>query len=459
MLLNYPDSGNPAAVTAAPTGALQGLSIAYRPIGELKADPKNPRSHSAKQVRQVADSISTFGFIVPILVDGAGAVIAGHGRLLAARRLGLSSVPTICVDHLTPAQMRAFQVADNKLCEASEWNDSLLAEALKELSVQDLDFSLEVTGFELPEIDLRIQSLEAAPPAEDDPADTVPQVEKVAVSQPGQLWQLGKHRLLCGSALDGAAYKTLLDGALADFVFTDPPYNVPIDGHVGGNGAIRHREFAMASGEMSRAEFTRFLQDVFGQLVAHSKPGSVHDVCMDWRHLSEILAAGEAAYAEVLNLCVWAKTNGGMGSLYRSQHELVLVFKNGTAGHCNNVQLGKFGRNRSNVWTYPGVNNFGRGTEEGNLLAMHPTVKPVALVAEAILDCSNRGDVVLDAFFGSGSTLIACERSGRRCYGIEIDPLYVDTAIRRWQAYTGGEAVCSTDGRTFAQHEAEVANA
>ena len=434
------------------------LSIAYRPITELKGDPKNPRAHSQRQIRQVADSISAFGFIVPILTGGAGTVIAGHGRLLAARRLGLSSVPTICVEHLTPAQAKAFQIADNKLTENSTWDDSLLAEALKELFVQDLDFSLEVTGFELPEIDLRIQSLEESPPAQDDPADTIPEVEKVAVTQPGQLWQLGKHRLLCGSALDEAAYKALLDGALADFVFTDPPYNVPIAGHVCGSGAIQHREFAMASGEMSRAEFTRFLEDVFSQLVAHSKPGSVHDVCMDWRHLVEILAAGEAAYAEVLNLCVWAKHNGGMGSLYRSRHELVLVFKNGKAAHCNNVQLGKFGRNRSNVWSYPGVNNFGRGTEEGNLLAMHPTVKPVALVADAILDCSSRGDVVLDVFLGSGSTLIACERIGRRCCGVEIDPLYVDTAIRRWQKYTGGEAVSLADGRTFAQHEAEVAN-
>ena len=434
------------------------LSVKERSTVELKLDPKNPRSHSEKQVRQVADSISTFGFIVPILVDGAGTVIAGHGRLQAAQRLGLSSVPTISVDHLTPAQIKAYQIADNKLTENSTWDDSLLAEALKDLSIQDLEFSLEVTGFELPEIDLRIQSLEEPLPAEDDPADVLPEVEKIAVSQAGQLWQLGNHRLLCGSALDEVAYKALMEGALADFVFTDPPYNVPIGGHVSGNGAIQHREFAMASGEMSRVEFTKFLQNVFEGLVAYSKPGSVHDVCMDWRHLVEILSAGEAVYAELLNMCVWAKTNGGMGSLYRSQHELVLVFKNGKAAHCNNVQLGKFGRNRSNVWIYPGVNNFGRGTDEGNLLALHPTVKPVALVADAVLDCSKRGDTVLDPFLGSGSTLIACERTGRRCYGIEIDPLYVDTAIRRWQKLTGGEAICFTDGRTFAQHEAEVGN-
>ena len=458
MLINESDSGNPAAVPGAKAAALQGLSIAYRQIGALKGDPKNPRTHSQKQIRQVADSISTFGFNVPILIDGTGTVIAGHGRLLAARRLGLSAVPTISVDHLTPAQVKAFQIADNKLTENSAWDDSLLAEALRELSLQELDFSLEVTGFDLPEIDLRIQSLEERQLADDDPADTVPAIEQTAVTQPGQLWQLGQHRLLCGSALDDDTYKALLDGALADFVFTDPPYNVPIGGHVSGNGAIRHREFAMASGEMSREEFINFLKEAFRQLTAYSKSGSVHDICMDWRHLVEILTAGEAVYAELLNICVWAKTNGGMGSLYRSQHELVLVFKNGRAAHCNNVQLGKFGRNRSNVWSYPGVNNFGRGTEEGNLLALHPTVKPVALVGDAIVDCSNRGDSVLDAFLGSGSTLIACERTGRRCCGVEIDPLYVDTAVRRWQKFTGAEAVCHATGRTFAQYEAEVAN-
>ena len=435
------------------------LCVNDRPIAELKPDPKNPRTHSQKQVRQVADSIATFGFIVPMLVDSGGTIIAGHCRLLAAGLLGLSSVPTISVDHLTSAQVRAYQIADNKLTENGEWSDQLLAEAFQELSPLDLDFSLEVTGFELPEIDLRIQSLQEAPPIEDDPADDLPQVEAVAIAQEGQLWQLGEHRLLCGSALDEAAYKALMDGALAGLVFTDPPYNVKIDGHVSGNGKVQHREFAMASGEMSRAEFTQFLQGVFGQLVAYSKPRSIHDICMDWRHLVEILAAGEAVYAELLNLCVWAKTNGGMGSLYRSQHELVLVFKNGAGPHCNNVQLGRFGRNRSNVWTYPGINNFGRGTEEGNLLALHPTVKPVALIGDAILDCSKRGDIVLDPFLGSGSTLIACERTGRRCYGIEIDPLYVDIAIRRWHKFTGMEAVCHTTGRTFAQHEAEAAHA
>jgi len=456
-VFSLPDIGQMTGAGASrPSGSL--LSITYRQIDEVKPDPKNPRTHKPKQVRQIANSIRQFGFVAPILVDGNGNVVAGHGRLLAARQLGMTCVPAVCLEHLTPAQVKALRIAENRLSENSEWNERLLAEAFQELSALDLDFGLDVTGFELPEIDLHIQSLEAVGPEQNDPADEVPAAKEFAVAKPGQLWQLGNHRLICGSALDKAVYQALLESTLADFIFSDPPYNVFIRGHVSGNGAVQHREFAMASGEMSRAEFTTFLRAAFILLVAYSKPGSVHDICMDWRHLVEILSAGEEVYSGLLNVCVWAKTNGGMGSLYRSQHELVLIFKNGNAPHLNNVQLGKFGRNRSNLWTYPGVNNFGRGTEEGNLLAMHPTVKPVALVADAILDCSQRSDIVLDAFLGSGSTLMACERTGRSCRGIELDPLYVDTAIRRWQKYTGGEAVCLADGCTFAEHEAEVAN-
>jgi DNA modification methylase len=433
-------------------------AIAYRPIDELKPDSKNPRSHTPKQVRQIAKSVRQFGFVVPIAADQYGNVIAGHGRLLAARQLELKVVPTICLDHLTPAQAKAFQIADNRLTENSEWNDRLLAEAFQELSFLDLDFDLDVTGFELPEIDLRIESLNTAEAPEDDPADQVPAAEATAVTKPGDVWVLGEHRLLCDSALEAASYQTVLESNLAEFVFTDPPYNVPIRGHASGNGAVQHREFAMASGEMTEAQFGDFLRELCLLLAAHSAPGSVHDICMDWRHVGELLSAGKAAYSTLLNVCVWVKSNGGMGSLYRSQHELVFIFKNGEGTHTNNVQLGKYGRNRNNVWQYAGINNFGRGTEGGNLLAMHPTVKPVALVADAILDCSKRGAAVLDPFLGSGTTLIACERTGRVCRGIEIDPLYVDTGIRRCQKYTGDEAVNVVTGRTFAQHEAEVPN-
>jgi DNA modification methylase len=429
------------------------MAITYRPFTELKPDPKNPRSHSRSQIQQIAKSIETFGFNVPVLVDKDDNVVAGHGRILACRRLGWTTVPTISLAHLTPAQAKAFLIADNRLTENSEWNDRLLAEQLKELSLLDLDFELDVTGFELPEINLRIESLSDGDAAEDDPLDRIPAATGSAVTQPGDLWRLGQHRLFCGNALDAASYARLLDGEKAGLVFTDPPYNVPVHGHVSGKGVIQHREFAMASGEMTEAEFTDFLGQACTQLAAYSAPGSIHYVCMDWRHVGGLLAAGMKVYAELLNVCVWVKHNGGMGSLYRSQHELVFVFKNGAASHCNNVQLGKYGRNRTNVWNYRGANDFGRPTEEGNLLAMHPTVKPVALVADAILDCSRRGDLVLDGFLGSGTTLIACERTGRRCCGVELDPRYIDTAIRRWQKYTGAAAASAATGKTFAECE------
>ena len=247
----------------------------------------------------------------------------------------------------------------------------------------------------------------------------------------------------------------------AAMVFTDPPYNVPIDGHASGLGAIHHRSFPMASGEMDRTEFTTFLGEAFRNLVTFSVGGSLHYVCMDWRHLAELLAAGRSVYDELKNVCVWVKHNAGMGSLYRSQHELVFVFKEGRESHRNNVQLGRFGRNRSNVWRYPGANSFGRCGEEGNLLALHPTVKPAAMVADAILDASGRGEIVLDAFVGSGTTMIAAERTGRRCCGLELDPRYVDTILRRWQKLTAGRARHAASGRSFDDlaREAEAANA
>ncbi len=458
MSLNHPDGGNSAVCPSLSNGFGPGISIVYRLISDLKPDQKNPRTHKPKQIRQIANSIRQFGFVVAILVDAEGNVIAGHGRLAAARQLGMTTVPVVQVDHLSPAQVKALRIADNRLTEVGEWNERLLSEAFQELSLLDLDFGLDVTGFELPEIDLMIESLDEPDHAAEDTADEVPEPFATAVSEPGDLWHLGEHRVICGSSLDPAIYKVLLDRTLADFVLTDPPYNVRIKGHVSGNGAVQHREFAMASGEMTEAEFVEFLIAVCRRLAEFSKPGSVHDLFMDWRHMAELLAAGKTAYSQLLNLCIWDKGRGGMGSLYRSQHELVFVFKNGDAPHTNNVQLGKYGRNRCNVWAYPGINGFGRGGEEGNLLEVHPTVKPVRMLADAILDCSERGAIVLDAFLGSGSTLMACERVGRRCRGIEIDPLYVDTAIRRWQKYTGGEAVCVADGRTFADHEAEVAH-
>jgi DNA modification methylase len=381
---------------------------------------------------------------------------------MAARALGITEVPTVCFDHLTEAQIRAFMIADNRLTEIAIWDDRLLAEQLKDLSLSGLDFSLEVTGFEMGEIDLRIASLEDTLPQGDDPADALPETPAgPPVSKIGDDWRLGRNRLLCGSALDTLAFRALMGEERAAMVFADPPYNVEIDGHASGLGAIHHRPFPMASGEMDKAEFTTFLVQACRNLASSSAAGSLHFICMDWRHLDELLAAGAEAYGELKNLCIWVKDNAGMGSLYRSQHELILVFKQRGGAHRNNVQLGQFGRNRSNVWRYPGANSFARCGAEGNLLALHPTVKPVAMVADAILDCTERGDIVLDAFLGSGTTIIAAERTGRRCYGLELDPVYVDTAIRRWQALTGDKARHAVNGRVFDDlaREAEAADA
>jgi DNA modification methylase len=438
------------------------MLIIYRPIDQLKPDPSNPRRHSKKQIRQIADSIKTFGFNVPVLVDADLKVNAGHGRLLGCRLLGITEVPTLCLDHLTPEQARAFMIADNRLTEIATWDDRLLAQQFKDLSLLGLDFSIEVTGFDMGEIDLRIASLDDVPGQADDPADALPEFStQPPVSKIGDLWMLGRNRLLCGSALDRAAFAALMGEEHASTAITDPPYNVRIDGHASGLGAVHHRPFPMASGEMDRAEFTAFLAKAFHNLAAFSVEGSLHFICMDWRHAEELLAAGRGVYSELKNLCVWVKDNAGMGSLYRSQHELVFVFKHGRLGHRNNVQLGQYGRNRSNIGNYPGANSFARCGEEGNLSALHPTVKPVAMVADAILDCSARGDIVLDAFLGSGTTVIAAERTGRRCYGLELDAGYVDTIVRRWQALTGGSARHAASGRSFddVAREGEAANA
>jgi hypothetical protein len=443
------DVGNQLGQTALESYGGRRLAVRYSPIAALRLDPQNPRLHSRKQVRQIAKSIASFGFNVPVLVDAEQSVIAGHGRVLAAKELGWDEVPVIALEHLDAAQQRAFQIADNRLTENAAWDDRLLAEQLKELSILNLSFDLEATGFDIGEIDLRIESLDKKPQP-DDPADQVPVVQKQAVSQTGDLWQLGRHRVLCGNAQDRSSFAALMECKKADLVFTDPPFNARIAGHVSGLGAVCHREFPMASGEMTEPEFTRFLAAAFEQLCAFSRPGSVHFICIDWRHLRELLAAGKDIYGALVNLCVWVKSNSGMGSLYRSQHELIAVFKNGKAPHRNNVALGRHGRNRTNVWTYPGAAGFGRHAEEGVLLSLHPTVKPVTLVADAILDCSSRGDLVLDAFLGNGTTLIAAERTGRTCCGIELDLLYVDTIIRRWQAYAGEIARHAVSGQSFA---------
>lgn len=426
------------------------LMIVYKDPGGLKPRARNPRTHSAKQVRQIAASIEQFGFMSPVLVDSKDGIIAGHGRVTAAKLLGMSDIPTVRVDHLSPAQLRAYVIADNKLAENAGWDRNLLALELQELSVE-LNFDVTVTGFETAEIDLLIGDLGQTEP---ESADNVPEIDrsKPAISRLGDLWRIGDHFLFCGDSLDAVSYRDLLGSKKAQMVFTDPPYNVPIAGHVSGKGKVTHREFSMASGEMSGAAFTKFLKTAFTRLKAFSTDGSIHFICMDWRHMRELLAAA-TSYSELKNLCVWAKTNAGMGSLYRSQHELVFVFKNGKAPHINNVELGRFGRNRTNIWNYAGVTAFGSVRDAE--LAMHPTVKPLALVADAILDCSKRGGIILDVFAGSGTTLIAAEKTGRRGFGIELDPYYVDTIIRRFAEAYNVNAVHTQTGKTFEKMNAK----
>lgn len=433
------------------------LSVAYVPTSQLKNNPNNPRIHSDKQVRQIARSVEVFGFNVPVLIDQNLQVVAGHGRLEAAKLLKLHEVPTISLEHLTEVQAKAFGIADNKLNENSQWDEELLAEQLKSLSEVELDFSLEATGFEVGEIDAFIEGLSSISENDPGPADALPEPDQcLPVTKPGDLWLLNRHRVLCDNSLNESSFRVLMEHRKAAMVFVDPPYNVPIDRHVGGLGSIKHREFAMASGEMSPGEFTDFLAQGHRLLARYSSAGSIHFVCGDWRHLREFLDAGGEAYSELKNLCVWTKDNAGMGSFYRSQHELVFVWKSGHESHRNNFQLGQFGRYRTNVWAYGGSNSFSRNTEEGNLLELHPTVKPVALIADAVMDVSCRGDIVLDSFLGSGSTVIACERTGRTCYGIEIDPAYVDVIVRRWQAFTGLTAKHASSDRTFDELEKEA---
>ena len=420
--------------------------IVERRITSLRPYPRNARTHSRKQVKQIAASIERFGFTNPVLVSDDGEIIAGHGRVEAAKLLGWKAVPTLALSHLSESERRAYVIADNKLALNAGWDKEILAIELQALS--DLSFDTELTGFSLAEIDLVLdEASEADPDGVDAADDAVAFASGPPVSRRGDLWLIGRHRLLCGDARSQVDFEALMEGGKADLVFTDPPYNVKIDGNVCGLGSVRHREFAFASGEMSKTQFTGFLTDTLGNIGAVMRDGAIAFVCMDWRHMSELLAAGETAFTELKNLVVWNKTNGGMGAFYRSKHELIFVFKQGKAEHTNSFGLGDTGRYRTNVWDYAGISSIGAGRSDE--LAMHPTVKPVAMIADAIRDCSKRGEIVLDAFGGSGSTLIAAEKTGRSARMIEYDPLYCDTIVRRWETYTGKQAMLSVTGEVF----------
>jgi DNA modification methylase len=434
--------------------SLDTLGVEQIPIGRLRPNPRNSRTHSKKQIKLIAASIRQFGFLNPIIVDEAKTVLAGHGRLEAARFEGLTHVPTICLDHLTALQKRAYLIADNRIAEQAGWNREMLAIELGELidllPAEDLEVSL--TGFEIPEVDLLLADM-ASPRSE--PEDVLPPLPQIATARLGDVWLLGKHRLSCGDARKSDSFARLMKGALAAAVFCDPPYNVRVRS-IGGRGKNRHPEFAFASGEMRPAQFRRFLCETLSNGIRVSTEAAVHYVCMDWRHVGDLIDVGRELYDTMLNLVVWNKTNAGQGSFYRSQHELIGVFRTGGHPHRNNVELGRFGRNRSNVWTCAGANTF--GNDRMAALAVHPTVKPTALVADALLDCTARGDVVLDQFAGSGTIFLAAEKVGRVAYGLEIEPRYVDVAITRWQQLTKLEATLEGNGRTFEEIKEARAN-
>lgn len=428
--------------------------IVLRSVASLKPYANNARTHSKKQLKQIATSIERFGFTNPVLIDDDDGIIAGHGRVAAAKMMGLAQVPTLLLSNMSPAERRAYVLADNKLALNAGWDSDLLATELQGL--MDLGFDLELTGFELSEIDLILDGKsDADPVAKEGPEDIAAPLRDVATSKRGDIWLLGRHRLICGDARSADDYAALLGGERADMVFTDPPYNVPISGHVSGLGEVRHREFAFASGEMSASQFTTFLAETLGHAARASRDGAIAFICMDWRHMGELLQAGGEVFSELKNLIVWNKTNGGMGSFYRSKHELIFVWKVGTAAHTNSFGLGDTGRYRTNVWDYPGISSM--SATRADELAMHPTVKPVALVADAIRDCSKRAEIILDPFAGSGTTLIAAQKVGRVARLIEYDPLYCDTIVRRWQRYTGKAATLAADGRSFEEAEEAVA--
>jgi DNA modification methylase len=416
-------------------------------LDALKPNARNARTHSKKQIQQIAQSIRAFGFLVPILIDEDHTILAGHGRYAAARSLGLTEVPVVEVRGLSATKKRALALADNKIAGNAGWDREILALELPELAellvVEDLDIS--VTGFAAVEIDqIAVDFEEDAT----DPADALDADWAAAapVSKPGDLWRLGNHRLVCGDARKEDGLVLLMEDDRAAMAFLDPPFNVRVR-EIVGRGQVKHQEFAMASGELSRSQFVEFLTNSLGAVASISRPGAVHYVCMDWRHMAELLEAGQATYREILNLAVWVKSNAGQGSFYRSQHELIGIFRVGDAAHLNNVELGRHGRSRSNVWHYAGVNTFRAGRMDD--LKSHPTVKPVALIADAMRDCTRRGDIVVDTFSGSGTTILAAERVGRRAFALEIEPRFVDVAIRRWQAFTRKDAIHVESGRCF----------
>jgi len=418
------------------------LKIEYLPTGALRPANRRIRRAEADQVARVIASITQYGICCPVLVDKNGRIIHGHVVWEAARRLGLDRIPTIRIDHLTEPQQRALSIALNRIAETGTWDVEALKIEFEELI--ELKEDVIATGFELAEIDALLIEDEGDEPE----AVVLPELPQSAVSQAGDLWLMENHRLAQGDARERGVYARLFtDTDAAKFVLTDEPFNVAVRGHC--TSQTHHREFAMAHGELSREEFFAFNIDWMRPSLEQLVDGGLLATFIDWRSVELVLAAGRELDLDLLNVIVWAKPHGGQGSLWRSQHEMLPVFKKGTAAHTNNIELGRWGRYRGNVWTYPGASTLGSEAREG--LAVHPTVKPRAMLEDALLDVTDRGDVVLDCFLGSGSMLLAAETTDRICRAIEIDSRYCDVAIARWQQMTGREAVLSETGETFSE--------
>lgn len=424
----------------------QTIAIEYVAVGSLKPDPRPQRKHSQRQLASLIGAIERFDVVRPILVTDDNVVLDGNAVLEAAKRLGHDTIPVIRIDGYTPNELRALQMSLNRIGEHAQWDEAVLrADFIALLADPDIEFSLDFTGFDQVFVDRVTLADDVGTPQDD-----VPEPDGGApVTRLGDVWICGHHRIVCGDSRDGAVYVLLLAGGRVRLILTDPPYNVRISGNVSGLGKVQHGEFAMASGEMTRAEFIEFQRQVFDHCKQHGVDGALLYAFIDGRHVADQIAAGEAVFGELKQLVVWAKDNAGMGTFYRSQHELLTIWKLGDAPNVNTFGLGSNGRYRSNVWNYPGCASLGAGRAEA--LSFHPTVKPLPMIVDAILDVTHQGEIVLDPFGGSGTTLIAAERTGRIARLIEIDPKYVDVTLRRFIAETGEEPTLAETGEAFSE--------
>lgn len=417
-------------------------------LEQLRPNPKNARRHSKRQVKQIARAYQEFGVINPVIVGPDYTIVAGHGRFAAAELLGLSELPVLVVERLTPTQLRAYALADNKLGDLSSFDTQLLIEEIEGIIAESPEFDITVTGLVTAEIDAMSGAIRTGQlnDLDDDPPPDPP---RQPVSREGDLWILGEHRLICGDSTKSAVIGELLGDEQVRLILSDVPFNLKIAGFASGLGRKKHSDFAMATGEMTYYQYVGFLRRSISACIEQLVDGAMVLMFIDWRHVGEMLEAGRASGLDLKNILLWAKDNAGMGSLWRSQHELIVAFKHGSAPHINNVELGVHGRHRSNVLQYPGMNSRTKG--RGKALELHGTVKPVALIADLILDVSNRGDIVLDPFGGSGTAIIAAEKTARGARLSEIDAGFVDVGVERWQALTGGEARLAATGQSFAE--------